>query len=182
MTRGHLTEEEIQQLAELKAGATDGGHAAECDTCARRVAGARALERSLRQMPLEQASPALTATVMQSLGLVPRKRAAFWFVESLAAFAALCLVLGVLIAVFFLTGVVGGGEPVSVAAAEKSVSQLQSEVSGAASAALGWLTKSMQAISGSSGIEMTLLMVFVVAGLGILDRILLRPLRHPARR
>lgn len=69
-------------------------HLAECAACAEQVAQHRRFRQLLRRQPQETATPELRARVVRAVRREERRRAAPWLAGSIAAAAALALVVG----------------------------------------------------------------------------------------
>ncbi len=105
----HPTSEELLQYLDASLPAAErtsvGTHLSECDSCARAAAEMERIGREVRRLPLEKTSPGFTASVLQEIGLGTSRRRQSRVLETAAAMAAMVMVAGLLLATFFVTGV-----------------------------------------------------------------------------
>lgn len=125
MTQIHLSREDILLHVDGTLSPADRirveAHLGECPSCARAAAGMERIAKGVRNLPLEQTSPAFTASVLHELGLAPSARRRFRSLENAGAFVAMVLVASVLLSVFFATGVFKQEHPADAHSAVEAI-------------------------------------------------------------
>jgi anti-sigma factor RsiW len=146
-------------------------HCAECASCAVAAGSIERIGRGLRNIPVERASAGFTATVMRELGLARAPRRGFRGLESAGALVAMVVVVGILLTVFYLTGVLREGDvSATQAAAGKVLEQGGELAAGAVSAVGGWLAAYFPFAFGKGALGISLTAAVVLALLALLDR------------
>ncbi len=172
--QGHLTAGEMQDFIAGCLGSDEAAavrsHLTSCGECASRHRTYRAIESSLRRLPLEHADSALTDQILARVGIVTRK--GYRYADVMAGTMAAVFVGGILLLVFGLLGII----PIRTAIGDSSVvtawwgdiAQQANSVVGSFSSRLG-----LSAVSISS-ITLGVLSLGVIAVLLGLDHMLER--------
>ncbi len=190
--RQHLTDELLEELADdLRApsgpapsGLAPSGiagearreaerHLADCPHCAARLASLRRIGSALRALPLERAPEGFTRSILRTLEERGPARAltlAGWF----SGILAMLVVGSVLLAVFVSAGVITLPAAGEGGVVEQYWSQGWDTLSVLLGPAGKWLSQRLPGSSTVTGLVSTLA---VLAGLGLLDRVLGRRIR-----
>lgn len=178
----HCTPEELNALMEgtLAAGAAEAArrHLAACASCGRVLGDLERVDRALRRMPLERAAPAMTESVMRSIG-VKGADGVFRVFEVLASLFGLAILAGITAVVLVATGVIGTG---GVEGAGGVTSDLTSRVLGSVGGAISAVSGRLGAILPHGPSSRAMLLLLSVAGvltaLGLADAALARAPRR----
>jgi anti-sigma factor RsiW len=156
-------------------------HVKECSSCAREAADLERIGKAVRRIPSERTSAGFTASVLHELGLAPSPRRSFRSLESAGALVAMVVVAGVLLSVFFATGVLKQTQVAETQSAtgmflEKGVAA----VADGASAVGCWVATYLPFAFGKGVLGISFTTVAVLVLLGVIDRFAGRKLVHRA--
>ncbi|HEX9005854.1 MAG TPA: hypothetical protein VF889_01075 [Bacteroidota bacterium] len=180
--RQHLTDDLLEELADAllaPSGTADEAlqeaerHLADCPHCAARLKALRGIGAALRALPLERAPEGFTRSLLRELEERGPARAltlAGWF----SGILALLVVGSVLLAVFVSAGVITLPAAGDGGAVEQYWSRGWESLSVLLGPAGKWLSQRLPGTSTVTGLVLTLA---VLAGLGLLDRVLGRRFR-----
>lgn len=183
-TERHCTPEELNALMEgtLAPGPAEaaGRHLAACAFCGRALRDLERLDRALRRMPLERAAPAMTDSVMRSIG-VKGADGVFRVFEVLASLFGLAILAGITAVVLVAAGVMGagGGEAAGGVPSDLTARVLGS-VGGAMSTVAGTLSAILPRAPSSRAMLLLLSVAGVLTALGLADAVLARTPRRRA--
>lgn len=150
-------------------------HLGVCETCMGMVKSMRYLDNSLRTLPFERVRSGFTMEVMDRLGVVRSSPWIFRVLEKSVYVFGLLIVLGIMLAVFIVTGVVDQGEmQQSQTAATELLSRVAEGGSSAISVTSNWLSSFMPFIFGKGSLPTAIFAVAVLALLAVADRVLAR--------
>ncbi len=171
---GHLTAGTMQDFIAGRLGSDDAAaarmHLTLCGRCAGRVRAYRAIEASLRSLPLEHADSVMTDRILERAGIADRK--AYRYADVMAGTLAAVFVGGILLLVFGILGIV----PVHTAIGDSSaVSAWWGDISQQISSSIGSFSSRLGVASVSiSSITLGALSVGVIAVLLGLDHVIER--------
>lgn len=110
MSSEHLTNEQLQSFVDGMLPANEAAsatvHLRICSRCRNASAALRRLDMTLRNLPIANLGGDFTRNVLTRLDIVPKSPVLFRVVENLAYVFGMMIVLGVMLAVFVLTGVI----------------------------------------------------------------------------
>jgi anti-sigma factor RsiW len=179
----HCTSEELHTLLDGRLSDADraelAGHLQECTRCMAAYRGIQHLDRGLRALPVVATSAEFTGNVMEKVLPSGNLSLAFRIVENLAYLFAVVIVTGIITVVFIATGVIDSGQ----------VSEGQGAVNAYTSAAGTWLSQALLGVAqwlerylpAKTAVNIMLVGIGVLAGLGLLDRLLYRRFAHRTR-
>jgi anti-sigma factor RsiW len=150
-------------------------HMRVCERCMGTVKSMRYLDSSLRRLPLVRVRSDFTVTVMSRLGVVRNSPWLFRVLEKSVYVLGLSIVLGIMLAVFIVTGVVEEGE---VQQGQTAATEVLSRVTAAGSSAItvasDWLSSFMPFVFGKGSLPTAIFVAAVLALLALVDRVLAR--------
>jgi anti-sigma factor RsiW len=146
-------------------------HLTVCRECRWESKGLQALDRALRQMPLERTGAAFTATVMRRLGLSPEGKRVGSLAENLAYLAGLLIVLGLMVTVFLLTGVFGSSSNVTdLSAVADAVAKARDATGKGLGEFARWLVTFFPFAFGKGALGISIAVLLIASALAIVDR------------
>ncbi len=114
MSSEHLTNEQLQLFVDgmlpPEEAASVAGHLRICFRCRNASAALQKLDATLKSLPSGNLGSDFTRNVLMRLDIAPKSSRLFGVVENLAYVFGMMIVLGVMLAVFVLTGVVGSSQ------------------------------------------------------------------------
>jgi len=154
-----------------------GSHIEGCPSCRAKVASFRLLERSLRDLPLEQPGSGFTERVIRSLGLEEGGSLAWKLITNLAPLMAFVFVAAVLYVVMNLVGSFGGPQiGSSLGSVTAAYTGLGDNISRGIDAIRLFTAQYLPFIADHESRGMILFLALLFAGVALLDRYLLMPL------
>ena len=176
----HLTLTQLQEfldnLPTETANAAIGLHLRTCEECSRKLHSLQQFGVIMQKIPLERVSKGFTQQVMNKLK-IERSSSFVWNIfENLAPVVAFTLIIGIVYAVFQLTGTFQGSD------IQQSVSYTQSvytKVGGSISEGLSgfneWVQKYFSFAFAKNNYGMTTFLIVFFGAVALLDKLLLMP-------
>jgi predicted anti-sigma-YlaC factor YlaD len=183
MSRNHIVREDIHLYVDGELPSGHRGrvevHLKECSSCALAAAELERIGKAVRCIPSERTSAGFTATVLHELRLAPSPRRSFRGLESAGALVAMVVVAGVLLSVFFATGVL---KQAQVAETQSATGMLLTKggeaVADGANAVGGWVAMYLPFAFGKGVLGISITAVVMIALLAVIDRFAGRRLLH----
>lgn len=183
MTNDHVTNEMLQMLLDgtlsPEHAAAVEAHLSSCASCANAYDDLRQLHRVMKRLPVEHAGGEFTRDILVRLNIIPRTSLLFRIVENLAYVFGLMIVLGVMLAVFTFTGVVGSDqiEPTQTVlrGAGDAVAQAVGNAVGGLTA---WLQAYLPFVFGSGSLKIAVMGTLIAGMLALVDRFLKKRILH----
>jgi anti-sigma factor RsiW len=174
MNPEHVTRENLLLYVDGELGQADRkgveAHLRICPLCARAASGMERIGEGMRRIPLERTSAGFTASVLRELGLVSRPRLRLRAIEAAGALVAMVVVVGVLLSVFFATGVLKQDQVTEVqSVAGVFVEKGGEMITDGVSAVGGWLGSYLPSGIGK-GVGISITALVVMALLAVVDR------------
>ncbi|HUI65774.1 MAG TPA: zf-HC2 domain-containing protein [Bacteroidota bacterium] len=181
---GHIASEQLHALIDRQLDATDHAHVTEhlleCARCRSLYESLVAFDAAFKRMPLERAGDAFTEKVTQALGLAPSSALLTRLLQDGAYALALLIVLGVMTAVFALTGVIPSSQPAPERIPGPEIlTQLGGALSDAAVQLVHWLGEYFP--FGRGALSVSVAVGCVLGALALIDRSLGKRIVHRAR-
>jgi len=181
---GHSTSEELYALIDRQLDATDHArvteHLLECARCRSLYESLVAFDAAYKRMPLERVSDSFTEKVTRALGLSPSSGLLSHILQNGAYVLALLIVLGVMTAVFALTGVIPSSQPGPAGKPGPEIlTQLGDALSGAALELVHWLGEYFP--FGRGALSVSVAVACVLGALALIDRGLGKRIVHRMR-
>jgi anti-sigma factor RsiW len=185
MSRNHIAREELHLYVdgELPSGdrARVEAHCRECSSCALAAGEMERIGKAVRRIPPERTSAGFTASVLHELGLAPSPRRSFRGLESAGALVAMVVVVGVLLSVFYATGVLKQGQVVETQSAIEVFAEKGGDaIAAGVNAVSGWVAAYLPFAFGKGVLGISITAVAVLAHLAVIDRFAGRKLVHRA--
>jgi anti-sigma factor RsiW len=180
----HLTSDQVQEYVDGALSSDVELHLRGCSLCQSRVNAFRTIDRSLRSLPLEEASPKFTERVLRELGLRSTPSFTWLFFRNLAPFLALTFVAGVLILALKVTGKFDSTELGQTSVATQEVyKQVGGGVSTGLQAFNSWVGNYLSFAFAKNTYGLTAFIFIFLGGIALLDKFLIMPMmkkRHGA--
>lgn len=171
----HSTIEQLHALIDRQLDATDHArvteHLRECARCRSLYESLATFDAAFKRMPLEKVSDSFTESVASALGLTPRSPLLLRLLQNGAYVLSLLIVLGVMVAIFAVTGVIPSAEG---AGEGKPGVEILAKLGGALSSAgeqlVRWLGEFFPFTFSRGAFSVSLATVAVLVMLAIVDR------------
>lgn len=179
MSSEHLTNEQLQSFVDGMLPPNEAAsvtvHLRICSRCRNAAAALQRLDTTLRNLPIANLGGDFTRNVLTRLDIVPKSPMLFQVVENLAYVFGMMIVLGVMLAVFVLTGVVDSSQVSNTQtllnnASDEVAEQTAHFVASFASALQSYLPF----IFGNGNLKIAIMGTITVGMLVVLDRFLKR--------
>jgi hypothetical protein len=170
----HYSDAELQELLDGRSPAALAeqvrAHIDDCPVCSRAYRSLQALDTTLRRVPLEETGPAFTATVMTRLHIVPSGRESGKIFELFAFAVGMLLVLAVMTAAFYWSGLIPAAAGQESDPALRSLVSTGEEILGGGGKMLsGILSPVAASLSKLGALHVGLLAMGIVAVLALID-------------
>ncbi len=157
-------------------------HLDECPRCEADVRTLVLMSASLKATPLEKTGAGFTRNVLGAMQLAPKAPLIFRLLEKAGYFVGLVIVLGIMSAVFTMTGVIQPGHvQQGVGYAERVYTQVDGVVSGLSAGLTAFLTKYMSFVFGKGSVGIVTFSLVFLALLAIADKLLGGRFQHRLR-
>lgn len=179
MSGEHLTNGQLQSLVDGMLPSSEAAavtaHLRICSRCRNASAGLQRLDTTLRNLPTAKLGSDFTRNVLTRLDIVPKSPVLFRVVENFAYVFGMMLVLGVMLAVFVLTGVVDSSQ---VSDTQTWLNNVGDGVGEYTSHFVGMFSSLLQSylpfIFGNGNFKIAIMGTIAVGMLMVLDRFLKR--------
>jgi len=177
----HLTSTQLQEYADGSANAQIRDdieiHLQTCAECTAKYKAIRQIDSALRKLPLDDASPDFTQTVMARLKIKESPSIIWSIFKNLAPLFGLIIVVGIIYAALKISGVYdnsGLGE--SVQATQSVYNQVGNSVSSGISTFNGWLENLFPFLYTKSSYGLTAFLVVLFIIVALLDKFVFMPM------
>ena len=173
----HLTSHQIQEYVGGVAPDAIELHVRLCSECQSNVSAFRALERAIRSIPLEKASPRFTERIMRSLSIKQSTSFSWMLFKNLAPILALMIVAGIVFAVLRATGVWQATELQQTATLTQTVyDQFGGSLNGGVQTFNDWMAKYFSFAFARNTYGLTAFVLIFLGAIALLDKYILMPM------
>lgn len=172
----HLTSEQLQDHIEGSLPSDLELHARTCPVCQANAASLHAMDRLLRSMPLEQASPRFTERVMDELGVSTSRSFAWTVLRNMAPLLSLAIVAVSIAFALKVAGVFDTPEYQQTSTVTKSVYDGLGGAVGAGVQAMNrWATKYVSFAFAQNTYTLTTFVLVFFGAVALLDKFFIMP-------
>ncbi len=177
MNTDHLTNEELQSFIDGTLVPDEApslaAHLQVCAHCRTAHQSLRRLDGAMKSLPAENLGSEFTRNILARLNIVPQPSILFRVVENLAYVFGMMIVLGVMIAVFVLTGIIDSSQ---VAQTQSAIGNITEAITGRTSHFMESFAMALQSylpfLFGDGNLKIAATGTCVVGLLAVLDRFL----------
>jgi anti-sigma factor RsiW len=172
----HLTSEQLQEHIDGSLSSGGEQHLRSCAPCQAKAASLKAMDRLLRSMPLDQASPRFTERVMKELGLGASPSFAWTVLRNLAPLLSLAIVVTIVTLVLKFAGVFDTAEYRQTSAVTKTVYDSFGGAVGAGVQAMNqWVARYLPFAFTQNSYALTMFVLLFFGAVALVDKYFIMP-------